>query len=1271
MRFKEDGPSLPDEMLQARDEGRVVFFCGAGVSRARAKLVDFLGLAESVISELGVSPSGAARKVLQKAKEIGNDPDVPGLISADRVFSFLEREFRTLDIQAAVAKALKPAVTVDRTSHEILLRLARTPNGRTQLVTTNFDRLFETQDATIRTFEPPKLPQPSRFDDLDGIVYLHGCVSLEYDRASGNHLVLSSSDFGHAYLSDGWAAEFFRDIVRRYVVVFVGYSAEDPPIHYLLEGLRKNKQLQQGIYAFQCAESNESIARWEHKGVTAIPYKKDKEHSVLWNSLKAWAERADDPQRWQTSVINLAMAGPRVLKPHERGQITHIVSTRLGAKAFADAKPPAEWICVFDPLCRYGSSEHLYKMSLEGEAIDPFHIYGLDFDEAPQKKSDESFVFARNAPNNAWDAFAINDADRLALSQENNAVARGPLARNIPALPDRIAWIGRWFSNVMDQSAAVWWAVRQRHIHPNYQSVIESYLSRPNESINHSCKAAWNSIIDMWNRPPKDYRQAWFKLNETLSNDEWSLETVERFTSLCEPFLKIEPGQRFPAAPPAASPEFQYSNLLHVSVECPLPQNKTPIPNKWLHQIVQRQRMQLEKAVWLCKKVGDFQCNYIGPIIADHDTGSSFFSTEGLSGCVINFAALYDQLITSDLASAKHEFSVWCSDDECVFARLRIWASGKQEIASPELFSQILLSLSDDFFWGSYHQRDLLIAIRARWLQLAEPERKSIENRILNGPPPQPSEVYRPNSEYLAWSVLQRLQWLKSQGCDFSFDINDTIIKLQQKVPNWQPESADCAADSLEPRGGLVATNTDYSQLLCEPINSILTRAKELSGRSSPGSLVEFDPFAGLCDNRPDLAFQTIIFAANQGDFPEWAWRTFLNSNSRANDEPSFSGEIATLLCSFPDLALTRILFPICNWLKKTTEKLSKHLPNVFDETVRRFLGVIGSDTRLDHPPSTKGNETRDWAFGAINSSIGHVVASIIQSENFDSNDNGLNRLRDCLQLPGDQRRYAIAVISHHLGWLHSKSSNWTDQNLLSIIDGNDDDDRDAFWDGFFWNPQIPNRETFLRLKDGILSVAKGERSARLDSLHNLSCVLLSAWLSHTGDKENRWLRNPELREILLQTSDDLRSHVLAQFERNLLHGEDEDWEEWQQDALEFFEKVWPRQLIAKSSRMLAGLCDVLTAHPASFVKLFDAITPLLDTVHDTSRLHFHLGGKTKDIIKEHPAKFLQILRIILPENSRVWPYGVSDVLEAITQADETLTSNSHMLELQSNLNAR
>jgi hypothetical protein len=113
MRFIANGPSIPDELLLARDQGRVIFFCGAGVSRARARLPDFFGLAARVNSTLGVSHDSAAHKLIREAQAIDARIGVSGLISADRVFGLLEREFQTRDIEAAVASALKPAENCD------------------------------------------------------------------------------------------------------------------------------------------------------------------------------------------------------------------------------------------------------------------------------------------------------------------------------------------------------------------------------------------------------------------------------------------------------------------------------------------------------------------------------------------------------------------------------------------------------------------------------------------------------------------------------------------------------------------------------------------------------------------------------------------------------------------------------------------------------------------------------------------------------------------------------------------------------------------------------------------------------------------------------------------------------------------------------------------------------------------------------------------------------------------------------------------------------
>lgn len=55
-----------------------------------------------------------------------------------------------------------------------------------------------------------------------GLVYLHGIIPSRLDEASLNRLVVTSGDFGLAYLTERWASRFVTDLFCNYVVCFVG-----------------------------------------------------------------------------------------------------------------------------------------------------------------------------------------------------------------------------------------------------------------------------------------------------------------------------------------------------------------------------------------------------------------------------------------------------------------------------------------------------------------------------------------------------------------------------------------------------------------------------------------------------------------------------------------------------------------------------------------------------------------------------------------------------------------------------------------------------------------------------------------------------------------------------------------------------------------------------------------------------------------------------------------------------------------------------------------
>ena len=191
MQFVQHGPDIPERLLQAQEEGRVVFFCGAGISYP-AGLPGFSRLVSKIYDAVGEPQSSLE----QTAIKAGQFDTTIGLLEA-RIMGGREA------VRRAVASILQPDLTARHatSTHEALLTLAHCRNGRTRLITTNFDRLFEEviqrKGASIQRFQAPLLPVPK--NRWDGLVYLHGLLPATLSAGELDRLVLSSGDFGLAY----------------------------------------------------------------------------------------------------------------------------------------------------------------------------------------------------------------------------------------------------------------------------------------------------------------------------------------------------------------------------------------------------------------------------------------------------------------------------------------------------------------------------------------------------------------------------------------------------------------------------------------------------------------------------------------------------------------------------------------------------------------------------------------------------------------------------------------------------------------------------------------------------------------------------------------------------------------------------------------------------------------------------------------------------------------------------------------------------------------
>ena len=1266
MRFFENGPAIPDELLHARDEGRVVFFCGAGVSQAKAGLPGFFGLAEEVMETLGVLVDSPARKLLEEARNLETKTGVVGVIPADRIFGLLEQDFPLNSIEEAVASALRPDDEPDLTAHRTILDLATTREDLVHIVTTNFDRLFDDCGRDLSSWQRARLPDPSRPKDMNGIVYLHGKVTPDYKKAEGDGFVLSSSQFGQAYLSEGWATSFFREIIDRYVVVFVGYAADDPPVHYLLEGL--NRQInERQVYAFQPGEADEATAKWGHRGVKAIPYAEDSDHTELWHTLEAWAQRARDPDKWYSEVINKAKQGPQSLSPHERGQVAHIVSTVEGVRKFSEGEepPPAEWLCVFDSYRRYGEPGKLGGFLQEGPYVDPFDLYRIDSDVPPDKANPTGHFSESKVPTDTWDAFDLNHLDKTNLSDDNFPSITGRWAYNVPPLPSRLRQMGEWIKDVAGQPAAVWWAVRKTPLHPDIRREIRLALTDSQQPISPAIREAWYYLLEYWEqgRGSNADSDAWYELERRISKDGWSKSVVRSYAAYSRPYLRVEPPSGYPK-PPEQEDEIGLSDLIWLDVVYPADNSeRIDLPDEWLAPSIVVLRKNLETALELEREIGRSGLSGINSIVPDDNSADD--RIRGLSGAVIEFTSVFERLMQIDLKAARREFSKWPIEDDAIFARLRIWVAGKSNLVPDDQFGSMLADVSDEAFWDRSHEWDLLHTLSARWNGLSADNRVEVEKRLLKGRSRRGQEAEEDFRKWCALSILDRIIWLSQKGCKLRLNLEDETNRLREFVPDWKPEYADERVESWGTKSGSVSIETDHSALLYIPLASVLSKALSLSERRDE-PFVRYNPFAGLSDDHPVRAFSALRMAAKEGDFPDWAWSTFLNEGTRKDDKPRFMTLIAERLACYLGGGATELVRPAANWLMNVRKSLCEQSPASFHRVTSALIQALAEEPESGASEIWQVDGVEDWMAVSYTDPAGRIARSVLcrtQQTDF------LAYADKLLTLPSDLRRQAVAIFAHWTDWFYANKREWSEEKLLSVLDSNDPDDKDAFWGGFLSNTNVNlSQDLFIRIKSHLFQLTRESSETRRKHGKVLAGIILAKWGSIIEETDERCISDEEFRDILLQADEEFRPCVLWLLRKWSRDDKGEIRNKWKSLLPVFLKNVWPRQRKANSPAMSVSLCQLVSSNEELFPSLVGIILPCLTKIDNLFRHYFPLYD---NVAKKHPHQMLDLLYAVLPDETSTWPFHIGKILTSISEGDPTIRTNEKFLELKRRWDSR
>lgn len=1258
MRFFENGPSIPDELLLARDEGRVVFFCGAGVSVTEG-LPNFDQLAKDVFEKLGVTSDSPAFRLFTASQKIFDESGGIGSISADRVFGLLEEEFPSDAIETAVAQSLKPKTVSNLRAHNILLDLATTDMGYTQLITTNFDCLFEECGRNLPVHQPPKLPDPARPNDMHGIIHLHGKSTSDYQKSEQQSFVLTSSEFGRAYLAEGWATSFIKKIIKNYIVVFIGYTADDPPVQYLLEALKKNRDLSDKIFAFQSGDKNNAKQKWKAKGVTAISYNDsdEEQHEALWETLEAWSIRAKDYAKWYDDVIQMAQTGPRELKAYQRGQVTHIISTSEGVRKFAEAEPPlsSEWLYVFDANQRYAAPKRTKSMYEEGGTIEnPFELYHLDIDEIPEEDETKSTYSFRQAPYGAWDAFAFNSRDLKTLNENNYPSLKGQWSTIVPELPSRLRAMRNWIGKIADQPATVCWAASLGGLHPAIQQEIQSELRR-DDNVPKGIKQAWSYLFETWERKKIDFHADWYNLEDDIQSIGWSNSVVRRYAAILRPYVKTKENTWEGSPFRKQTENISCKDVIVLEVEYPSIPSQLKIPKNWILPVVIELRRNLEFAFNLEIETDTYNLSDICSITPDDETNDDDFRRENnLSGAIIHFSTLFNKLVNINENSATKELSFWKIEDNSIFSLLGIWAAGKEAVVPNYQFRKFISKISDEDFWSATNTRDLLLILKKRWNKLNLKTRQYLEQRLLAGPIIQ--YAYEEDAKFIvrqAWNSLNRLNWLAEHKCELTIDLLSETQTLQRSAPEWKLEYTEFAAESRHGTASWKRNKSTKIDLKLLPLGDIILSATKYM-EENIDNWNDYSPFSQLSEKHGLKALAALRLSSSNGNFQQWAWNTFLYSSLRRNDSSRLAALIAERLERLPRDTLVIILEPTTYWFESMSKILAKSYPNSFNKLMKKLVRVMGDEKTSTYSENTKSVLSPSKLIEALF----NYPVDLDDNEKKTFPKSWISHANELLALPDKMKFISIEYFTRQLNWCFHVDHSWTQNNLLSILKNNDENKRVSFWQGFR-HSRMPSIELYMLMKSDLLSHAKTLENYGDSYGKRFSDFVYAGWISKIPDTDNFLISNIEMRTFLLGTSEKIRLRILWKIGRQ---SKPENGSEKQENTLrliKFLQYVWPKQTAVKSANISAGLVNLAFSDINCFLELSKIIQPLITKYDDVHLSIPNLTLLKTEIVTKYPFQSLELIYTILPDNVGMWPRNIKDVFDKIINADPNLTKNN------------
>ncbi|MCB5197574.1 anti-phage defense-associated sirtuin Dsr1 [Deefgea salmonis] len=1264
MQFIENGPDIPDELLQAHEDGRVVFFCGAGISYP-AGLPGFGGLVNKIYKLIGEDPSEIEAVALKRQQ-------------FDSALDLLERRIvgGRFAVRSKLAQVLKPKLrrkgAIDTQS--ALLRLGRSRGGALRLVTTNFDNLFDVAakrtGQKFQSYAAPMLPIPKN-SRWDGLVYLHGQLPEKADDAALNRLVVTSGDFGLAYLTERWAARFVSELFRNYVVCFVGYSLNDPVLRYMMDALAADRM--QGEITLQAwalgdvepGQEHRKTIEWLSKGVKPILYKvpaNSYDHSALHVTLHAWANiYRDGVQGKEAIVVKHALARPQESTQQDDfvGRVLWALSDKSGlpAKSFASFNPAPSLDWLLDTF----SKDHFGGVDLPRFGVSP----SRDLD------GKLSFSLIRRP-------VAYDQAPRMVLASSDLLGSQWD---------DVMRHLAFWLlRHLGDPRLILWIAQDGGRIHHEWRRMIESKLSHL-ASLEREGNTAELDEIRL-NSPlaiPGSLMRTFWRLllsgrvkskglgpdlylwAKRLRQEGLTITLRLELRELLAPQIMLRESSRWSDDSESVDERTRFKQLVNYDLvlatdHVHLTLSELADNADWtlaLPHLLEDFQQLLRDALDLFKALGDtdehVDRSYLYlPSIAPHKQNQGF---DDWASLIELLRDSWLALRVNDCPRATKIALVWFELPYPIFKRLALFAASIEDRILPEQWVDWLLADGAMWLWSTETRREVFRLFVLQGQRLGEFDQNRLESAILLGP-----HTFRGNLDegalqnLVAHSIWRHLSKLKASGLNLGKLAAERLAELSDDNPEWQLAINERDEFSYWMGGGDDLSWEDSCNVDIAP-KKRSELVQWLIKTPKKQWLFEEDTWREVCRKHMLNSLFALCDLARNGVWPVERWREALQVWSEKGMVMRSWNYVAPLVGLVPDKQLQDVAHQLTWWMMTVSKSISRY-EEILLNLCRRVLTLpLEASTGI----LINGKPINEPVEEAINHPIGHVTQVLINLWfKHKPNDGDLlsdefkSLFTELSDTNIDRFRHGRVLLSSRLIAVFRVDRDWTEQYLLPLFCWTNPAEAKAAWEGFLWSPRIylplliAFKPQFLESANHFADLGKHRQQ-------------FAAFLTYVALETPPGFTSEEFRTAFKNLPQEgLEASVQALLQA--LEGASEQREEyWKNRILPYWQNVWPKSKELVTPLISELVIRLIVAAGHEFPSAFETFKTWLGPVEHPSYIISELVES--NLCKQFPDELLFLLDVVIGD-PQYPPSELKQCLVQIKQEKPILEQSDNFIRL-------